>query len=206
MKRRRRKSPKPKPAPRRKAKPTPPKRKAKRAPAAKHWVVVACSLAKSDVGFFDGRRFAARSGAVLYPTQGAAAAAGNRLRTRRRDLTIAAAPSDWTAQQLLRAFTGMRRNPAARAAVTEAARRLEAFTGHQARRVVLARQKTVRVGFAMGELVGVAYAAKRDGKTDTYFHKFKKDSRPSLVAAHDGSSLVISGGRYHVTDRGIEDQ
>lgn len=61
------------------------------------------------------------------------------------------------------------------------------------------------VGWQMGPMVGVAYEARRDGKVSQYFHEFKKSARPNLIAQDDGRQLYIQGGRYRVTDRGIED-
>lgn len=60
-------------------------------------------------------------------------------------------------------------------------------------------------GWQMGPLLGVAYEARRDGQTDRYFHEFKPSARPNLVAQDDGRRLYIEGGRFKVTDRGIED-
>lgn len=60
-------------------------------------------------------------------------------------------------------------------------------------------------GWKMGPMVGVAYEARRDGQVKQYFHEFKKAARPNLVAQDDGRQLYIEGGRYKVTDRGIED-
>src|SRR5207249_11178912 len=51
-------------------------------------------------------------------------------------------------------------------------------------------------GWKMGPVVGIAYEAKRDGKTKQYFHEFKKKARPDLVAKDDGSQLYIDGGKY----------
>lgn len=60
-------------------------------------------------------------------------------------------------------------------------------------------------GWEMGPMVGVAYEAVRDGVRQQYFHEFKPSARPRLVAQDDGRKLYIEGGRYRVTDRGIED-
>lgn len=57
----------------------------------------------------------------------------------------------------------------------------------------------------MGDLLGIAYQAKRDGKTDRYFHEFAPHARGKLVARDDGRRLYIDGGSYIVTDHGIED-
>lgn len=60
-------------------------------------------------------------------------------------------------------------------------------------------------GWEMGPLLGVAYEARRDGKTERYFHEFKKTARPRLVSSDDGRQLYIDRGAYRVTDRGVED-
>jgi hypothetical protein len=88
----------------------------------------------------------------------------------------------------------------------QAVRAFEAFKGEKPARLRRARLPDGDVtGWQMGPLVGVAYEARRDGKTDQYFHEFKRNARPNLVAQDDGRRLYIEGGRFRVTDRGIED-
>lgn len=99
----------------------------------------------------------------------------------------------------------VKRNPSRRSAVAEAAQRFEDFTGHAAGKELRARVPAIKVGLAVGKLAGVLYVAKRDGKTDRFFHRFKSSSQPLLIANHDGSALGIVGGRYRFTDRGIVD-
>lgn len=87
-----------------------------------------------------------------------------------------------------------------------AAKALEDFTGHKPREVRTTRLDDRPVsGYLLGSTVGVAYEAKRDGKTEQYFHRFKKAARPDLVSKADGSQLYFAGGDYEVTERGIED-
>lgn len=87
-----------------------------------------------------------------------------------------------------------------------AANAFEAFKGERPTRLRRARLPDKDVsGWQMGPVVGVAYEARRDGETARYFHEFKKAARPNLVASDDGRQLYIEGGRYRVTDRGIED-
>lgn len=82
----------------------------------------------------------------------------------------------------------------------------EAFTGERPRRVTRSRLPDGdQVGWKMGRAVGVAYEATRDGITERYFHEFKKKAAPDLVAGQAGRQLYFDGGRYHVTERGIED-
>jgi len=60
-------------------------------------------------------------------------------------------------------------------------------------------------GYRLGSLTGIAYRARRDGKSEPYFHEFERHAQPDLVAKDDGSQLYITRGRYKVTDRGIVD-
>jgi hypothetical protein len=82
----------------------------------------------------------------------------------------------------------------------------EDFTGETPTKLTRSRLPDHDVtGWKMGPMVGVAYEARRDGQVKQYFHEFKKSARPNLVAQDDGRQLYIEGGRYKVTDRGIED-
>lgn len=58
----------------------------------------------------------------------------------------------------------------------------------------------------IGEMDGVLYTTIRDGKTESYIHKFSKKSRPQLAASFDGKQLYVIGGSYTFTDRGIVDK
>jgi hypothetical protein len=80
------------------------------------------------------------------------------------------------------------------------------FTGKDAslvRKIKLDRNNVS--AWKLGDLVGVAYEATRDGKRSQYFHKFRKRDRPALGVRADGRQLYIASGKYHVTERGIED-
>jgi hypothetical protein len=66
--------------------------------------------------------------------------------------------------------------------------------------------KSPKSGLVIGELDGVLYTTVRDGKTERYIHRFRKRSRPRLIASHDGKSLHILGGEYEFTERGIVDK
>lgn len=90
--------------------------------------------------------------------------------------------------------------------LTKAQRAYQNFTGHKAKKAYVAPLDEGTVtGYRMGSMVGVAYEATRDGKTEQYFHRFRKSSRPDLVAKDDGQQLYITGGKYKVTERGVED-
>lgn len=62
------------------------------------------------------------------------------------------------------------------------------------------------VALKIGHCDGVLYTTVRDGKTEKYIHKFRKSSRPLLAATFDGNQLVLLGGAYQFTDRGIVDK
>jgi hypothetical protein len=91
--------------------------------------------------------------------------------------------------------------------VWRAKRAFKEFTGHDATKSQVEKLDNNDVaGYRLGDVVGIAYEATRDGEKDQYFHRFKKQARPQLVSRSDGRQLYISGGKYHVTDRGIEDK
>lgn len=62
-----------------------------------------------------------------------------------------------------------------------------------------------KVGIIIGELDFVGYTTRRSGKMEKYIHKFKRGSKPTLCASHDGDQIFIVGGNYHFTELGIED-
>jgi len=100
-----------------------------------------------------------------------------------------------------------RKNPAGvQADIARATKLFTSFRGAQpveVRRVAIPPMP--RAGLTVGELLGIMYRTERDGRVENYVHRFKKSARPILVAAPDGRPLLILGGEYRVTDRGIED-
>lgn len=54
----------------------------------------------------------------------------------------------------------------------------------------------------MGGLVAVTYETTKDGEAAHWTHKFRRGALPIL--AYNAGGLVIVGGGYRVTDRGIE--
>lgn len=93
--------------------------------------------------------------------------------------------------------------------MNDKARAIQAFEDFKGERPAKLRRARLPdqdvTGWQMGPMVGAAYEARRDGKVQRYFHEFKKSARPNLVASADGRQLYIEGGKYEVTDRGIED-
>ena len=64
----------------------------------------------------------------------------------------------------------------------------------------------VDVALKVGWCDGILYTTERDGNVEKYIHKFKKSSRPLLAASFDGKNLLLLGGAFRFTDRGIVDQ
>lgn len=79
------------------------------------------------------------------------------------------------------------------------------FTGHDATHYDRVTLPDMSVCVQIGKLEGIAYETKRDGKTLKYFHQFKKAARPIFAVTHDGRALVIVGGAFRFTERGIVD-
>lgn len=90
--------------------------------------------------------------------------------------------------------------------VQDAVRRYEEFSGHRAEQGERVNLRVPRAGLVVGELDGVLYTTVRDGNTESYVHKFRKASRPLLVAGSDGRSLHVLGDDFEFTERGIVDK
>lgn len=104
-------------------------------------------------------------------------------------------------------------NPVANAAVQrpdprkmqQAAQLFHDFTGRKTARITQHElPASPREGLVFGRLVDVGYESARDGRL--YRHSFRKRSQPLLIATHDGKTVLIVGGRYAFTDRGIVDK
>jgi hypothetical protein len=80
------------------------------------------------------------------------------------------------------------------------------FRGEEPEAIDSVRLHVAPVMLLIGELDGVLYTTRREGKMESYVHKFKKQSRPLLAASHDGTQLYILGGEYAFTDAGIIDR
>ena len=97
-------------------------------------------------------------------------------------------------------------NPAPRSDVARATKLFKDFTGRApdgVRKLKLPPQP--RAGVVFGQLVRVGYRSARDGLL--YEHTFRTNkSRPLLIASSDGNQVLIFGGRYAFTDRGIVDK
>ncbi|MEE9119414.1 MAG: hypothetical protein V3U02_12585 [Calditrichia bacterium] len=80
------------------------------------------------------------------------------------------------------------------------------FTGHDPEYIDNVTVDTPDVGFKIGSCDGILYTTTRDGKKESYIHRFSNRSKPALVSSFDGSQLYILGKGYKFTDRGIVDK
>lgn len=58
----------------------------------------------------------------------------------------------------------------------------------------------------IGHVDEILYTTTHGRKTVSYRHPFQDGSRPLLVSSSDGKQLMLLGGRYKFTDRGIVDR
>lgn len=82
-----------------------------------------------------------------------------------------------------------------------ARRAWEAFSGKPANRLTRAELRDIKAAWELGKIHAIEYVASDNAKL--YRHDFGKN-RPALGSSPDGKQLVILGGGYRVTDRGIE--
>lgn len=159
---------------------------------------------------FDGKKFTVAGKARRFNDSREAANFGRRLRQRFPLL----AKFRLRVEPLTSAFSRRYlKNPSGyRSAVDQYARELDqaddllnAFAGRSGREVLAVKNKPVKTGLVVGNLLGVMYETTRDGQKEKYCHEFRKKSRPLLIADFDGSRIDIVGGRYRFTEKGIED-
>jgi len=61
------------------------------------------------------------------------------------------------------------------------------------------------VALVVGRCDGVLYTTVRDGAREKYIHKFKASDAPLLAISPDGCQILLIGGNYRFTERGIVD-
>lgn len=157
-----------------------------------------------EVMYFDGKKFTNNSPPKYFGTHDRARGAAQQLVER---FPALAQYKVWVGPPL----TSMRRRNPESPGLQEAAKRLEDFSGHGARKVLkMHARSNAREGLVIGELDVIGYRTKRvginGGKLIRYAHDFGKGSRPLLAVSKDGKQLHIVGGQYEFTDAGIEDR
>lgn len=93
-----------------------------------------------------------------------------------------------------------------RIAVTDAARLYQRFTGHEPQSLGTVDVPPMPDAVCViGDCDGVLYTTVRDGRVEKYVHYFRSRDRPLLTVSPDGRQLILVGGRYRFTSRGIID-
>lgn len=99
-----------------------------------------------------------------------------------------------------------KKNPEYSEATMRAAKLYQKFTGHDpeviGRVTIPALPKSAA---CIGECDGILYTTVRDGVTERYIHKFRKPDKPMFCVSPDGKQLLLVGGNYDFTERGIVD-
>ena len=82
----------------------------------------------------------------------------------------------------------------------------ERFTGEKTEPAgTVTVPKIPRVVAVIGHCDFIGYTTRRDGKVEKYVHDFAKKDRPLLCVNPDGSQILLVGGDYDFTERGIVD-
>lgn len=96
---------------------------------------------------------------------------------------------------------------ATREQIARASRLYEDFTGEAPESVVSVPQvRMPDVAVAIGTCDGILYTTVQDGKLVRYIHEFKAKARPTFAVSPDGKQLLLLGGAYNFTERGIVDK
>lgn len=89
---------------------------------------------------------------------------------------------------------------------TRAKELFENFTGHEASEsIVIEVPDAPSTLVAIGEVLGIIYATRRDNKIEKYIHKFKAKARPLLGISPDGKQAHLIGGSFEFGERGFVD-
>ena len=95
-----------------------------------------------------------------------------------------------------------RRTPGRR----KAALLYEQFTGHDARSLGEVTVPPLPSEVAViGHCTAICYRTVRDGVEEDYIHEFAKKDQPLFTIAPNGRQILLVGGRYVFTERGIVD-
>ena len=93
------------------------------------------------------------------------------------------------------------------AGIRKAAKLYSEFTGHNDPVITKIKvEKRSKTMLLIGDVDGILYTTVRDGITEKYIHRFKRQSRPQLLVSPDGKQLYLLGGAYDFTERGIVDK
>lgn len=90
-------------------------------------------------------------------------------------------------------------------ALDRVARLFRGFRLRAPRSATRVRVELPEAAILMGTVRAIEYEMPHGRRTVLYRHEFAKGSRPELAAGPDPCQLVLVGGAYKVTERGIVD-
>jgi hypothetical protein len=82
----------------------------------------------------------------------------------------------------------------------------ESFREKKPKRLKVIDVKIPRVVVHIGYLEAFDYRTTHGTELALYKHEFARGSRPLLCVSSDGTQLLLLGGRYHFTERGVVDK
>jgi hypothetical protein len=89
--------------------------------------------------------------------------------------------------------------------VKQAVQLFESFRERMPRRIGKVTFKPPKAVACIGYVEGIDYRTTHGKKVTLYHHDFVPGSRPLLAVSADGKQLLLLGGRYQFTERGIVD-
>lgn len=90
--------------------------------------------------------------------------------------------------------------------LAQAARLFEGFRERDVGRLKTHRVRVPDVAVAIGKLTAAEYVTTHGAKRVRYRHEFKPHAAPELLVTPDGRQLLILGGKFRFTARGIVDR
>lgn len=90
--------------------------------------------------------------------------------------------------------------------VFDAGKRYKRFTGMDPDLVEWIEIPEFHALACIGEIDALEYTTVRDGVEERYRHSFKTKARPLFGVTPDGQTIVILGGGFTFTERGIVDK
>lgn len=90
--------------------------------------------------------------------------------------------------------------------VRRAIKLYESFREDKPRKIGAVKMALPSAVAVMGYVEGIDYRTTHKGKLTLYHHDFAPGSRPLLAVAADGKQLLLMGGRFQFTARGIVDK
>lgn len=82
----------------------------------------------------------------------------------------------------------------------------ESFREARPRKIGAVKFAVPQAVAVIGYVEGIDYKTTHGKKVTLYHHDFAPGSRPLLTVSADGKQLLLLGGRYQFTERGIVDR